>query len=52
MNAGAAAAKGDILIFLHADTRLPMDALELIDKAMAQPGLPEALSTSAFAQTV
>jgi glycosyltransferase involved in cell wall biosynthesis len=39
MNAGAAAAKGDILIFLHADTRLPMDALELIDKAMAQPCL-------------
>jgi rSAM/selenodomain-associated transferase 2 len=39
MNAGAAAAEGDILVFLHADTRLPMDALELIDKVMAQPGL-------------
>ena len=28
MNAGAFAAKGDILIFLHADTELPMSALK------------------------
>ena len=34
MNAGAAAASGDILIFLHADTRLPADALPLISRAM------------------
>ena len=34
MNAGAAAASGDILIFLHADTRLPADALLLISRAM------------------
>ena len=27
MNAGAAVAKGDLLLFLHADTRLPEDAL-------------------------
>src|SRR5262245_39256166 len=26
MNAGAAAAGGDVLLFLHADTRLPSDA--------------------------
>ena len=26
MNAGAAAAQGDVLVFLHADTRLPADA--------------------------
>src|ERR1700745_471634 len=26
MNAGAAAAHGDVLLFLHADTRLPPDA--------------------------
>jgi rSAM/selenodomain-associated transferase 2 len=30
MNAGAAAAKGDVLLFLHADTRLPEDADTLI----------------------
>lgn len=28
MNAGAAAAQGDVLVFLHADTRLPAQALE------------------------
>lgn len=30
MNAGAAAASGDILLFLHADTRLPHDADRLV----------------------
>jgi rSAM/selenodomain-associated transferase 2 len=35
MNAGAALARGKILIFLHADTRLPRQALNLIDQAMA-----------------
>jgi rSAM/selenodomain-associated transferase 2 len=30
MNAGAAAAKGDVLLFLHADTRLPPDADRLV----------------------
>lgn len=30
MNAGAAVAKGDVLLFLHADTRLPDDADALI----------------------
>ncbi len=39
MNAGAAVAMGDILIFLHADTRLPAGALALIDHALGQPGL-------------
>lgn len=39
MNAGAAAAAGEILIFLHADTRLPPNALDLIDRAMAGRGL-------------
>lgn len=34
MNAGAAVASGDVLIFLHADTRLPADALLLISRAM------------------
>ena len=34
MNHGAALAAGNILIFLHADTRLPLDALALIDTSM------------------
>jgi len=35
MNAGAAVARGEILLFLHADTRLPAGALEKIDSVMA-----------------
>jgi rSAM/selenodomain-associated transferase 2 len=34
MNLGASLAAGEILIFLHADTILPPDALELIETAM------------------
>lgn len=34
MNAGAAIAHGDILVFLHADTRLPGDADRAIAKAL------------------
>jgi len=37
MNAGASAALGDVLIFLHADTRLPDDAFAAIDRALAAP---------------
>jgi len=39
MNAGAAAAAGDALLFLHADTRLPESALGAIASALAQPGV-------------
>ena len=39
MNAGAAIATGEILIFLHADTRLPEGALALIDRALGQPDI-------------
>ncbi len=35
MNAGAAVATGDILLFLHADTQLPGDGIALIKKAIA-----------------
>jgi rSAM/selenodomain-associated transferase 2 len=35
MNAGAAVAKGDDLLFLHADTRLPQGALRLIAEALS-----------------
>ena len=34
MNAGAATATGDVLLFLHADTRLPPDAATLIARAL------------------
>ncbi len=37
MNAGAAVARGDILLFLHADTRLPDNTLGLIREALADP---------------
>jgi rSAM/selenodomain-associated transferase 2 len=38
MNAGAAAARGDVLLFLHADTGLPPQAERLVLDAMAKPG--------------
>ncbi|HET9340097.1 MAG TPA: TIGR04283 family arsenosugar biosynthesis glycosyltransferase [Casimicrobiaceae bacterium] len=34
MNAGAARASGDVLVFLHADTRLPDDAVDAIADAI------------------
>jgi len=36
MNAGAAAATGDALLFLHADTRLPADADRMVLQALAE----------------
>lgn len=37
MNAGAAASRGEILLFLHADTRLPAQARDAIETALADP---------------
>jgi rSAM/selenodomain-associated transferase 2 len=37
MNAGASAANGDVLLFLHADTTLPDEADSLIDVMLADP---------------
>jgi rSAM/selenodomain-associated transferase 2 len=34
MNEGAARANGEVLLFLHADTRLPPDALRLIEQGL------------------
>lgn len=39
MNAGAAAAAGDVLLFLHADTRLPPGAPAAIGRALADPAV-------------
>ena len=38
MNAGAAAARGDVLLFLHADTHLPDDADRLVLDGLARSG--------------
>lgn len=38
MNAGAHAARGEIVLFLHADTRLPAGADGLIGRALEAPG--------------
>jgi rSAM/selenodomain-associated transferase 2 len=38
MNAGAAAARGDVLLFLHADTRLPENADRLLLDGLARSG--------------
>ncbi len=37
MNCGAASAVGEVLIFLHADTSLPDDALTVIERTFADP---------------
>ena len=37
MNFGARRASGDVLLFLHADTRLPESALDDIDAALSDP---------------
>ncbi len=38
MNAGAAKASGDVLLFLHADTRLPREAVALVCGGLARNG--------------
>ena len=39
MNAGAARARGAVLLFLHADTLLPADALPAVRRALSRPGV-------------
>jgi rSAM/selenodomain-associated transferase 2/rSAM/selenodomain-associated transferase 1 len=39
MNAGAEVAKGDLFLFLHADTCLPADFANLVHQTLAQPGV-------------
>ncbi len=37
MNAGAQAATGDVLLFLHADVRLPLDGMHWVAEALSDP---------------
>jgi len=39
MNAGAEAATGDALVFLHADSTLPTGATEAVVRALEEPGV-------------
>jgi rSAM/selenodomain-associated transferase 2 len=39
MNAGAAVASGDVVLFLHADTRLPRGAADAVLHALADPAV-------------
>src|SRR5439155_11471701 len=37
MNAGGISSKGDVLLFLHADTSLPSDARQAVERALEDP---------------
>jgi rSAM/selenodomain-associated transferase 2 len=39
MNVGAAAATGDTLLFLHADTLVPPDMVDQVERCLARPGV-------------
>lgn len=51
MNAGAAAARGGLLLFLHADTSLPAGALAALQARLADPALQWGGFTHAFSLT-
>lgn len=48
MNAGAAAASGDMLLFLHADTTLPAMAAQAIEEGIRRSGAPAARAWGRF----
>lgn len=48
LNAGAARASGEILVFLHADTTLPPDALTLVRSSLEDPRIVGGHFTFAF----
>lgn len=39
LNAGSRTAAGDVLLFLHADTRLPRNAIEKLEEVLSDPGV-------------
>ena len=48
MNDGAREARGDVLLFLHADTALPSGALDAVRGALADPGVVAGCFRTAF----
>ena len=50
MNTGAQAAKGEILLFLHADCRIPVDSLEVISRVCSEPGICGGAFTHSFGE--
>ncbi len=51
LNRGAAVARGDVLIFLHADSRLPDEAMLSVKRAFARPDVVAGAFTLAFDAT-
>jgi len=51
MNAGARAAHGDVLLFMHADTTLPPEALDEVRKALGRPGVVGGCFTKAVSRS-
>lgn len=52
MNAGAAAARGHVLLFLHADSFLPVGAVVLIREALSDPRVAGGAFEHCFAEPV
>ena len=50
MNAGAEAAQGEILLFLHVDCRIPADCLQVISRACSEPGACGGAFTHTFGE--
>ena len=50
MNAGAAAAQGEILLFLHVDCRIPADSLQVITLVCTEQGVCGGAFTHSFGE--
>lgn len=51
MNDAAVAAKGDVLLFVHADTRIPADSVHLARQTLVWPPDDRTASTALTALT-
>ncbi|MGA9117701.1 MAG: glycosyltransferase, partial [Bacteroidota bacterium] len=50
MNSGAAAAQGEILLFLHVDCRIPADSLQVITQVCTEQGVCGGAFTHSFGE--